>query len=268
MSRVWDAMRQVALQPEKIPALVEDDASRFPVVTVDIRPESRIVTYTDPRGPMADRLRLLRLRLNQAWNAEKLKSLLITSPQPHDGKSTIALNLAVTLAEEGKRSVLLVEGDLHRATISDQLGLPGLAGIAECLESEVDPLSLVRRLEPLGCCFLPSGNPQSNPSELLQRPSLATMMKSLSPHFDWLVVDSPPVAPLTDALSWKERTDATLLIARAGHTPTRATEDALNLVGRKHVFAIILNSVEGLDRIYKKYYKVYDSKNGSGKHPK
>ena len=93
---------------------------QFPVETVKLRPENRVVAYTDPRGPTADRLRFLRLRLNQVWDEEKLKRLLITSPHPHDGKSTIALNLAVILTEQRKRRVLLIEGDLHRATVSAQ----------------------------------------------------------------------------------------------------------------------------------------------------
>ena len=83
-------------------------------------------------------------------------------------------------------------------------------------------------------------------------------MEALSPHFEWILIDSPPVAPLTDALSWKERADATLLVVRAGRTPTHATEEALDLLGRKHVLAIILNAEEGLDRAYKKYYKAYN----------
>ena len=92
-------------------------------------------------------------------------------------------------------------------------------------------------------------------------------MNTLSPHFDWVIVDSPPVAPLTDALSWRERTDATLLVIRAGHTPVDATEEALNLLGRKHVFAIVLNRVEGVDRMYRNYYKVYNVQNGSETRP-
>jgi capsular exopolysaccharide synthesis family protein len=260
MSRVWDALRKSDyLAEEKEP---RDGCGplglKIPAETVQVRPESRIAAHTDPRGPTADRLRFLRLRLNQVWNAEKLKRLLITSPLPHDGKSTTALNLAVTLAEEGKRTVLLIEGDLHRATISNNLGLVGRPGVAECLENDADPRSLVRRLEPIGCYFLPAGNPRSNPSELLQRGGLSSTMEALSPHFEWILIDSPPVAPLTDALSWKERADATLLVVRAGRTPTHATEEALDLLGRKHVLAIILNAEEGLDRAYKKYYKAYN----------
>jgi capsular exopolysaccharide synthesis family protein len=263
MSRFWEALRSSDYQAEAQAEGVEPRDSSSAVglqvesEKVEIRPEMRLSAYTDPRGPAADRLRFLRLRLNQVWNAEKLKKLLITSPQPHDGKSTIALNLAVTLTEEGKRTVLLIEGDLHRSSISKELGLVGRLGVAECLETDADPCSLIRRIEPIGCYFLPAGNPVGNPSELLQSPKLQTIMESLSPHFDWILIDSPPVAPLTDALSWKDRADATVLVVRAGCTPAHATEEALTLVGRKHVLAIVLNGVEGLDRAYKKYYKAY-----------
>jgi capsular exopolysaccharide synthesis family protein len=267
MSRVWDALRRADYQAEAAAAEPRDSSGpsglQVESETVELRPETRLSAYTDPRGPAADRLRFLRLRLNQVWNAQKLKRLLITSPHPHDGKSTIALNLAVTLTEEGKRTVLLIDGDLHRSTIGSELGLAGRPGVAECLESGADPCSLIRRIEPLGCYFLPAGNHVSNPSELLHSAKLQTMMESLSPHFDWILIDSPPVAPLTDALSWKERADATLLVVRAGCTPTQATEEALTLVGRKHVLAIILNGVEGIDQTYKKYYHAYTDRNPS-----
>jgi capsular exopolysaccharide synthesis family protein len=237
--------------------------AQFSVETVAVRPEARIVVHTDPRGPTADRLRLLRLRLNQSWNQETLKRLLVTSPQPHDGKSTIAMNLAITLSEEGERSVLLLEGDLHRATISRELGLAGRPGVAECLEKDATPVSFIRRIEPLGFCFLPAGNAQTNPSELVQETALAALLKPLSQHFDWILVDSPPVIPLSDALSWRHTTDATLLVTRAGQTLTQGTEEALNLIGRKHVFAVLLNGIEGLDRQYKKYYQTYGNHKNS-----
>lgn len=232
---------------------------QVPVATIQVRPEDRIFAYTDTRGPAADRLRLLRMRLNQIWDSGKLKRLLITSPLPHEGKSTITVNLAVTLSEEGKRPVLIIDGDLQRPAITSGFGLDDRPGVAQCLESGADPCSLLLRIEPIGCYFLPAGKPLSNPSELLQKAELPKMMESLSRYFDWILIDSPPVTPLTDTLSWKERSDATLLLARAGRTPAPAIEDALNLLGRKQVLGIILNGVEGLDRVYKKYYKAYKS---------
>jgi len=265
MSRVWDALRRSDHQFEGPEPRNSSGPPGLQVEseTVEIRPETRLSAYTDPRGPAADRLRFLRLRLNEVWNPEKLKRLLITSPHPHDGKSTLALNLAVTLTEEGKRTVLLVDGDLHRSSIGKELGLPGRPGVAECIERDADPCSLIRRIEPIGCYFLPAGNPGGNPSELLHSSKLQSMMESLSPHFDWILIDSPPVAPLTDTLSWKERSDATILVVRAGCTPVQATEEALTLLGRKHVLAIVLNGVNGLDRMYKKYYKAYTGRDSS-----
>jgi capsular exopolysaccharide synthesis family protein len=238
--------------------LLSLDIEQVPTVTIDVRPEHRLFVHTDPRGPGADRLRFLGMRLNQVRDPEKLKKLLITSPLPHEGKSTISLNLAVTLAEGGKRPVLLIDGDLQRPANSRELGLDKFPGVAECLESRADACSCIRRIEPIGCYFLPAGTTRGNPSELLQRETLPKLMESLSRHFDWVLVDSPPVAPLTDTLSWKERTDATLLLAKAGSTPVHAVDAALNLLGRKHVLAILLNRVEGVDNLYKKYYKAYD----------
>jgi capsular exopolysaccharide synthesis family protein len=244
---------------EAVPARQSQKLSRleFPTETVDVRPESRLVAHSDPRGPTADRLRYLRLRLNQLWDAEKLKRLLITSPQPHDGKSTFALNLAITLSEGGRRDVLLIEGDLHRPMISEYFDVAGRPGVAECLMNNSDPCSLIRRIEPLGFNFLSAGNARGNPSELLHSDTLRGMTEKLAPSFDWILIDSPPVAPLTDTLSWKHCADATLLLARAGHTPTRAVDEAVNLIGKKHILAIVLNGVEDVDTIYKKYYKAY-----------
>jgi capsular exopolysaccharide synthesis family protein len=231
---------------------------------VQVHPASRIVMHTDPRSAGADRFRFLRMCLRELWNAGKLKSLLITSPLPQDGKSTIALNLATALAEGGKRTVLLIEADLHRPTLTEQLGLERGAGLADCLEGNLSPVSTLRRLEPLGWYLLPAGEPRSNPTELLQTDAFAGMLQKLSPHFDWILIDSPPVMPLTDALSLARHADATLLVAREGRTPREAIEKAIAVLGRQRVLGIILNAVEGLDRMYSGYYGYGGYSNNNG----
>src|SRR5438477_3474340 len=92
------------------------------VENVSVNAATRLVAYTDPRSPGAERFRFLRMRLSEHWRTDKLKTLVITSPLPGDGKSTTALNLATTLAEHGRRKVLLMEADLHRPTITQGLG--------------------------------------------------------------------------------------------------------------------------------------------------
>ena len=95
---------------------------RILVEEVQVLPESRIVAHSDPRSAGADRFRYLRMCLRELWNTGKLKTLQITSPFPQEGKSTIALNLATALAQGGKRTVLLIEADLHRPSSDGTTG--------------------------------------------------------------------------------------------------------------------------------------------------
>jgi protein-tyrosine kinase len=227
---------------------------QVPTKEVQVLSDSRIVMYTDPRSAGADRFRFLRMCLRELWKAGKLKSLMITSPLPQDGKSTIALNLATALAERGKHTVLLIEADLHHPTLTERLGLDGGLGLADCLEDGLDPISVIRRVEPLSWYLLSAGEPRSNPTELLQSEVLAGVIQKLSTQFDWVLIDSPPVSPLTDALLLARQANATLLVAREGSTPRETLERAIALLGRHRVLGIVLNGMEGLDRLYSGYY--------------
>jgi capsular exopolysaccharide synthesis family protein len=229
-------------------------------VEVAIEPASRIVVHTEPRSPGADRFRFLRLHLRELCQTGKLRSLLVTSPLPGDGKSTIALNLATALAEKGRRAVLLIDADLHQRTIAQTLGLPHGPGLAECLESDLDPVRAICRILPLTCYLLDSGTPSRNPTEMLQSESFSRIIRRLSPLFDWIVIDAPPVIPLTDALLLSRQTDATLLVVRADKTPSEAVEEALSVVGQQNILALILNGAEGLNKRYSKYYEYYGKK--------
>lgn len=253
MSRLVDLMHSSA------PPVDCDELSAMPVERADIPPETRLVFHTDPRGPGADRYRLLRMRLRELGSSGKLKTLLITSPLPHDGKSTVCLNLATALAEGGKKNVLLIEADLHQPVLNDKLRLKAWAGLAECLEGMVDPMSVVRRVHPLNWYLLPAGGSRVNASELLQTAALAGVMSKLSPHFDWIVVDSPPVLPLSDATSLTRYADATLLVARADQTVREAIDETIAIIGRQRIVGVLLNGVQAFDRSYSKYYKSYYS---------
>lgn len=234
--------------------------SKTPVEEVELNDSQRIVMASDPRSPGADRFRYLRMRLRELRGKKQLKSLVITSPIPQDGKSTVSLNLATALSERGTRSVLLIEADLHRPSIARSLGIPARPGLAECLENGLDPFAALRKLQPLQWYLLQAGTPKGNPTEILQSVSTARILESLSPHFDWIVIDTPPLAPLTDALSLAPLVDACLLVMRAGHTPREAMEEALSQLGPGRVAGIVFNGAEGLDLRYAKYSGYYGKK--------
>jgi len=227
----------------------------FPTEVSPVSPESRVVVYTDPRSAGADRFRLVQIRLTGMQATKKLRCLLITSPLPGDGKSTVALNLATSLSEEGKRPVLLLEADVYRGDLVKRLGLKPWSGLTECFRSGSDPMQAIRRIEPLGFYLLPAGKPMDDGSSLLQSEFTAQLFKGLSSSlFRWILIDSPPSTPIADIISLNGQADATLLVARAGVTPRDALEETARHLGREHILGIILNGVEGLHRTYYKYY--------------
>jgi protein-tyrosine kinase len=234
------------------PAGTPDDAFR-PVHIEELRSErvARIVVHSE----------LLRMRLRSHWAAGKLKSVLITSALPEDGKTTVALNLATVLMEERTRRVLLIDADLHRGSVDQRLGLLPQIGLSECLQQGIPPLTVIRRVEPFGWHLLSSGKVRSHsPTQVLQPREISNLIQALSPHFDWIVVDSPPVLRLSDAVAMRHHLDGTILVAKAGVTPAKAVEDAIGLVGKRHIVGLVLNGIEKRDQPYASLYHYYSSK--------
>lgn len=249
------------LSPEAFFQTIEN-GSELPSVSsenAEIRPESRLVVWDNPHSLAADRYRLLRINLEKLQGVGKLRSLLLTSASAQDGKTTVALNLAMAFAGDGKHKVLVIEADLRCPTMTRRLGLNPWEGLSDCLTNGLDPISAARRVEPLGFYLLPAGGPVENPTELLQSERLTQLLHVASGCFDWILIDSPPTSPIADALVLKPRADACLLVVRSGKTPREAVDDAIRQFGPGFVVGIVLNGLEGLDREYSEYYRKYYS---------
>jgi Mrp family chromosome partitioning ATPase len=217
--------------------------------------EARVVVYSEKTSAAADRYRLAQIRLKNLQATRKLKSLVITSPLPGDGKSTVALNLATVLSENTEVPVLLLEADVTRPTLLEKLGLKPWPGLTECFRHGDDPMMAVRHINPLGFYLLPAGQPEENRTGILESNVISHFIKGLSSSlFGWILIDSPPTTPTADIVALKALADGTLLVARAGTTPRQAIEESVRNLGHDHILGIILNCVEGLDRVYSKYY--------------
>jgi len=220
-----------------------------------ISPESRVIVYHDPTSAGADRFRLAQIRLKSLQASRGLKSILITSPMPGDGKTTVSLNLATVLSENGKVPVLLLEADVYRPTVLQRLGLKPWAGLSECARRGEDPMLAIRRIKPLGFYLLPAGQRAENDVDILQSAFTSQLVKSLSASsFAWVLIDAPPTTPVADVVTLNAHADATLLVARAGATSREAIEESTRNLGRDRILGIILNGVEGLNKIYSRYY--------------
>jgi len=244
---------EVDPEPPRTTTGIVESLVNIPVEEVFPSPFARIALYSDPLGVGSDRFRHLRIYLRELWNSGCLKSLLITSPLPQDGKSTIALNLASVLAEGGKFRVLLIEADLHHPSLTKHLGLQTRRGLTDCLQSNVNPLSVVRRLSPLNWYLLSAGTSVESPGELLQTGAWSSLLQKLQSRFDWILIDSPPVMPVTDALILARQATATLLVAKADRTPQEALEKTIALLGKQRILGVVLNGVDGLERLYSQY---------------
>jgi Mrp family chromosome partitioning ATPase len=148
-------------------------------INSNITADSRLVVHSAPYGIGAYRYRMLRVYLQALWRAGKVKSLLVTSALPCEGKTTAALNLAVGLAEHGGGTVVVVEADFRRPSVHRQLGLTPWPGFVHCLQNNIDPLTAVRRVDPLHIYLLPAGEVAAQPIELLNSEEFSTTMTRL-----------------------------------------------------------------------------------------
>jgi len=249
-----------ALIPEsmipEIPPQVEEKVSAvsFPSMEASVTPESRLVFLTQPESLAAEKFRFVGVRLRQMRQNRPLKKVLITSTIPEEGKSFISSNIAGALARR-KEKILLIEGDLRRPVLAEQLGLGRLAGLSEWLQSGLDTPSNIYHLNGPGFWILPCGSPPPHPLELMQSGKLSALMNQLTTVFDWIIVDSPPLLPLADSTVWMRLTDGTLLAAREGKTQKGPLQRGLEMIKKSELLGVVLNSCTDLDQ--HNYYRRY-----------
>jgi non-specific protein-tyrosine kinase len=179
--------------------------------------KSPLIVQTDPHSPRAEAFRQLRTNLQFVDIDHPVKSIVITSSIPQEGKSTTTANLAITLAQAGLK-VVLVEADLRRPKLMQYLGVEGAVGVTSVLIGRV---SLDDALQPWGngsLMVLPSGPTPPNPSELLGSQGMADLIAALEQRADIVLVDAPPLLPVTDAAVLAKICDGALLIVRHGVT--------------------------------------------------
>lgn len=191
-----------------------------------------------------------------------VKTLLLTSPLPGDGKTTVSVNLAITLARSGRR-VLLVDADLRRASVHLSLGVTRSPGLAELLQAECAAASACRRVDVggSGALFvLTAGSAPADPSSLFSPRAVSALMESIAVDFDLVVIDSSPINVVADAALLANEADAVLVVARAGVTTAADLAFAMEQLShaRAPVIGTVLNSIDlQRDATYDGAYRYY-----------
>jgi capsular exopolysaccharide synthesis family protein len=223
------------------------------------RQKPLVVSLTEPTSPAAESYRSLRTSLQFARQELQLRSLVLTSPGVGEGKTVTLANLGVVFAQAGER-VLLVSCDLRRPRIGSFFGLEEHEGLTSVLlgqrtlEQTLLPVPDVDRLS-----LLPAGPVPSNPAELLNSAHAQEIFMRLRNQYDLVLIDSPPVLPVTDAAILSQHADATLILAAAGQTrrsDLHRTVEKLDQVGAK-ILGTVLNKVSKQTGTYYGYTYAY-----------
>jgi len=185
-----------------------------------------LIVHDDPHSPRAEAFRTLRTNLQFLDVQGGARTFVVTSAVPKEGKTTTAANLAITLADAGSR-VLVIEADMRRPKLVEYLGLEGAVGLSDVL---INRVQLADALQPWGrntLTVLPSGTIPPNPSELLGSQAMRDLLTALETAFDVIIIDMPPLLPVTDAALVSKFTRGALVVTAAGRTDRRELQGAL-----------------------------------------
>ena len=216
----------------------------------------KMITVTDPTSVDTEQFNTIRTNIKFSNVDKDYKTLMVTSSNISEGKSTVSANIATTFAKQGLHT-LLVDSDLRRPTVNATFGIDNPQGLSNYLsERNFDINSIIYKTSVKNLYVMPSGPIPPNPSELIGSKRMAELIKKLSDQLDLVIFDAPPVLSVTDAQIISTNVDGTILVVRANKTEKAAVKEAVRLIKQVggHIIGTILNDVEVKGSGYYGYY--------------
>jgi capsular exopolysaccharide synthesis family protein len=201
----------------------------------------RRITLLQPESFVAEQFRSLRGRIDAMSAKQPLRTIVVTSPNPGDGKTTAAINLATVTALSLGRRVLLVDCDLRKPKVHLALGLRPEAGLAEVLTGTKSLDEAILKVEGMNLEVLAVRGRPPNPSELLSSANMVELVEELAKRYDRVILDTPAALGMPDAKAVAELADAIVLVVRADVTARRDVEAAVELMDRRRLLGLLLN---------------------------
>ena len=221
-----------------------------------------LITNEDPKSPISEVFKSLRTNIQFMADSKGLKTVLVTSSMPGEGKSWVSSNLAVAFAQEGKK-ILLVDSDMRKGRVHKILGVekkPGLSnylsGISELEEGKNNIISYIKITEIKNLCVLPAGEVPPNPSELLVSQKATNLIKELGNIFDLVIFDGTPCLLVTDAIILARQIDTTVIVTAYNNTKLNDVDKikkSIENVGGK-VAGIVINRIPIPAKEYRHQY--------------
>lgn len=215
------------------------------------------IVEKEPKSIAAESYRTLRTNIQYSSFDKEYKIIVVTSSEPGEGKSTTAGNLALSMAQDNKK-VILIDSDLRKPSIHKKFKISNLVGLSDVMVGKVEITKAIHRYNN-NLVVLTSGKIPPNPSEMLSSKAMTNLLESLKETFDYIILDTPPVQAVTDSQILSTKSDGTILVVRAERTKKESVQNAVNLL--KKVNANIIGTVlNGVDGSRNKYYYYYGEK--------
>jgi protein-tyrosine kinase len=209
-------------------------------------PNINVFFDSDAGTAGAEQFRTLRSRLYQlrANGTQPLRTLLVTSAIPAEGKTFVANNLAQAIVRQADSRVLLIDTDLRRPRLHVSLGAPIAPGLSDYLRGETDEMAIIQHGQVGNLCFIAGGCEVTDPSELLSNWRLKSLLDRVTPVFDWVILDSPPCLPVADAGILADLCDGVLMVLQAGSTPSETAQRACQEFRERNLVGVVLNRAQ------------------------
>ena len=213
-----------------------------------------LIVESRPKSAEAEAYKTLRTNVQYSSISKKIKTLLVTSADSKDGKSTVCSNLGVTFSQNGQ-SVIILDCDFRKPSIHKFFNISNSAGITDILLGEQKLEETIQHYNS-NTDILTAGNIPPNPSEILGSQSMINLLSFLSERYDIVIIDSPPVGVVTDAQIISASVDGTLVVIRAEETKAKRVTEAVNLLKKvdANIIGMVLNEAQTINKSYSDYY--------------
>ena len=224
MGKITDALKKAAEERmTRMEKLDQHDEVKYHFIaqkTVESKIDPKVVAFYEPMSPVSEQYRMLRTNLLAMNTKKPVKAIAITSSIHNEGKSVSAANLAISMAQDlNKKKILLVDADLRKSKIHKYLGLNPEIGLSEILSNGAnadEAFISISGIENL--TILPAGKQPKNPAELIGSLKFKNLISQLKEKYDYIILDTPPVVPVTDAGLIGSEVDGVIMVIQAGRT--------------------------------------------------